>query len=145
MCYFKLHPDEERTINSRIKENVVTARILEIYKDELKFTCNQSVGSRKTLRRPDMCVIDLPVPIVVEIDEKQHKYYSREDEMLRVNQLYEDIGNPFTLIRLNPDGYKNGAKRICGCFNKNYEIACKKELDLRIGALVDTIRDIVDN
>lgn len=92
-----------------------------------------------------MCAIDLPVPIVIEIDENQHKYCDKEDEVLRVNELLEDIGKPFALIRINPDSYKIDTKQIRGCFDKNYKLACKKEWDIRIVALINTIRSVIDS
>jgi hypothetical protein len=46
--------------------------------------------------------------VVIEVDENQHKYYSKEDEELRINEILHNIGldKKMVFIRFNPSPYK---------------------------------------
>jgi hypothetical protein len=46
--------------------------------------------------------------VIIEVDENQHKGYSKEDncELVRMHQIYEVVGLPCIFLRFNPDNYR---------------------------------------
>lgn len=52
------------------------------------------------------------VLVAVEVDERQHKGYSKEDEALRITEILHNIGldKKMVFIRYNPDAYKVDGK-----------------------------------
>jgi hypothetical protein len=51
--------------------------------------------------------------LCIETDENQHKYYSKEDEIARYNDLFMSFGGKFIFIRFNPDKYKDKSGKSC--------------------------------
>lgn len=50
--------------------------------------------------------------LCIEIDETQHKYYNKQDENDRYDNLFMDFSGKYIFIRYNPDKYKlNGINK----------------------------------
>ena len=63
------------------------------------------VGSSK--RRPDIRLFANWGPLIIEVDENQHRNYTSSCNYKRLNDIYEDIDNEkMVVIRYNPDNYK---------------------------------------
>ena len=43
--------------------------------------------------------------LCIEVDENQHKYYIKEKEIERYNDLFMDFSGKYIFIRYNPDKY----------------------------------------
>jgi len=70
-------------------------------------------------KRPDF-VIDHPYfPIIVEVDEKQHKKYPGVCDVTRMIQLHQDFGENIVFIRYNPDSYTNRSGKLQKGFQQN--------------------------
>ncbi len=72
--------------------------------------------------------------VVTEIDENQHKYYDPNDEIERINQIFEDLGMKMVFIRFNPDGYKIGSVRKRTPMEKRYQALKAKYEEVKIQA-----------
>jgi len=71
-------------------------------------------------RRPDMFVDCLTHVVICECDEKQHPVSRYPCESRRTMELFEDVARrPTVFVRLNPDSYISGGKRIKGCFRED--------------------------
>jgi hypothetical protein len=51
--------------------------------------------------------------LCIETDENQHKYYNKEDEKSRYNDLFMMHGGKFIFIRFNPDKYVDSNNEKC--------------------------------
>lgn len=61
-----------------------------------------------SMRRPDYIIDKLLYKIIIEVDENQHILYNKDCEILRLKQIYFDLGgSPIVIIRYNPDEYIN--------------------------------------
>ena len=106
-CYVNLFPDKPVTRNYKTKERAVTDMIRQNLDPSFVAHCllvfDSTVACSK--RRPD-AYIDLQTHVlIIEVDEKQHKSYSEDNE--RSAELYRDFGErPIVMIRFNPDSYK---------------------------------------
>jgi hypothetical protein len=70
--------------------------------------------------------------VVIEVDEHQHKSYSKEDETLRIHEILHNIGldKKMVFIRYNPSSYK-----------------CKGEqvgTDVRLESLVQQANEVIE-
>ena len=107
-------------------------------------------GSSK--RRPDMLISFEAYCIIVEIDERQHRSYSNEDDEQRVTDLINDLqGRKLVLIRFNPDSYKD-ANRVNrrSLFSKTrgariYQIACPHKYEERMNKLKKLLEHYLTN
>ena len=93
--------------NIKEKEN----RIFKLITDNNYFAIQDSiikegcVGSSK--RRPDIRLFANWGPLIIEVDENQHRNYTSSCNYSRLNDIYEDIDNEkMVVIRYNPDNYK---------------------------------------
>jgi hypothetical protein len=120
-CYVKLNPDLKLPF-LKIKEYTVVNYIIDNFND-YNWIYNQKIQNGTSTRVPDL-LLDLGYQIIIiEIDEKQHKYYNKNEEELRINEICSDLLNrPIVFIHFNPDGYidKNNNKiKSCWKFTKN--------------------------
>jgi hypothetical protein len=78
-------------------------------------------------RRPDR-VYDCGTHfVVVEIDENQHKGYSKEDncELVRMHQIYEAVGMHTVFLRFNPNNFRVEGKLQKVNMQKRLELLTK--------------------
>lgn len=125
-CYYNLNPEEERSINFKTKELAFTQQL---YPDLILDRVIQGGASRY---RPD-ALLRLPTHcIIIEIDECQHLAYCNNAESMRLAAIQRDLNNvPLIVIRLNPDGYSDGVKRIEGCFSRKKGALVRKEKEYK--------------
>jgi hypothetical protein len=82
-------------------------------KNNIEFIHNKSVGYLCGNFKPDILIDCNTHFIVVEIDEDQHKQYTKECEFARMSNIYLANGLPTIFIRFNPDDFK-----VCQLRNK---------------------------
>jgi len=80
-------------------------------KNNIKFIHNKSVGYLCGNFKPDVLIDCNTHFIVVEIDEGQHKQYTKECEFARMSNIYLANGLPTLFIRFNPDNFSSGDAR----------------------------------
>lgn len=110
-CYSVNFPDDPISKSYLVKEKAVRKFINDSYPDK-KFAFNKIIEGGSSKRRPDILFINTieneKCAIIVEIDENNHNRYDPEDEMFRLDDISNDLGNiPIMLIRFNPDSYIN--------------------------------------
>ncbi len=155
-CFTITNPNGvKETKLTKTKEISVCIKILEQLGNNYNVFFNKTLNNKK---RPDVIVsnkneneLENPKTIIIEIDEKQHKEYTDNEELSRIQEFKQQYNNLF-VIRFNPDGYKNIHKtRINSCFEKNIGSKCaikeseKKQFDKRIQTLINTIQNIYNN
>jgi hypothetical protein len=69
--------------------------------------------------RPDFVINHPYFPIIVEVDEKQHKAYPGICDVTRMIQLHQDFGENIVFIRYNPDSYINRSGKKQKGFQQN--------------------------
>jgi hypothetical protein len=76
------------------------------------------------------------VLVAVEVDERQHKGYDKEDEEMRITEILHNIGvdKKMVFIRFNPDSYKVDGKSKRTAMDKRY-IALKEQITEVLGFL----------
>ena len=78
---------------------------------------------------------------IIEIDEKQHKCYSKKKENKRDNELL-NLENNVIIIKFNPDEYKKGEEFIKSCwYGKKLKKDKVEEWYERIKKLNETIEN----
>ena len=80
-------------------------------KNNIEFIHNKSVGYLCGNFKPDILIDCNTHFIVVEIDEGQHKQYTKECEFARMSNIYLANGLPTVFIRFNPDNFDYNNKR----------------------------------
>ena len=108
-CFRNLFPNDPRTALIRMKTKEIAVRDFintnyegfvhdkPLWIDNCKCVHLRSVDHRKLIKNTLLCV---------ETDERQHKYYDKEDKKARVNDLLMIHTGPWIFIRFNPDRYK---------------------------------------
>ena len=86
-------------------------------KDISKFKHNKRLLSKIYTIRPDILYNKRSHVVIVEIDEFQHKCYSNEKELIRMDNICMILCKPVVFIRFNPDSYKINSQKINTTFN----------------------------
>ena len=121
VCYKNEFPDSEYSKKQRVMKQTF---INYIYKEEFKESydwdsVDKTIDGTCNNRRPDYYKEFYTYSLILEIDENQHKYYNKQCEINRINELSIGFNHrPIVCIRFNPDNYinKNGEK-IDSIFN----------------------------
>lgn len=79
--------------------------------NNIEFIHNKSIGYLCGNFKPDILIDCNTHFIVVEIDESQHKQYTKECEFARMSNIYLANGLPALFIRFNPDDFDYNNKR----------------------------------
>jgi len=109
-CYQHLFPDDEATknISKKTRENYVRDFLKDTFEgfihDIPLWTGNCDCSHR---RRIDFRKLIGNTLLCIEVDEEQHKRYSKKDEEIRYDDLYMLHGGKFIFIRFNPDKFVN--------------------------------------
>ena len=111
-CFAHLYPDDERSlfITRKSKELKVVTYLLNIFNDfiyDKPFYVDLEGGCCATKRRIDLRKLINNTMLCIEIDENQHKYYIKQNDNDRYNDLFVDFSGKYIFIRYNPDKYKN--------------------------------------
>ncbi len=121
-CYAYHFPNDPLTFQIRCKTKEIAVRDYinsqftgfhhdkPLWISECECIHKRRVDHRKLIGNTLLCI---------ETDENQHKYYNKENEKARYNDLMMIHGGKFIFIRFNPDKYKENGK------NKNPTIATR--------------------
>jgi len=110
---------EKKTVKTKQKELIVK-KFLETNNIQI-FSYDKTVRSGCSKRRPDFIIQTTWGNIIIEVDENQHRnsLYDCECEIVRMKQIYFDIGIEFLLyIRFNPDSYKSNHENSFTLYKK---------------------------
>jgi hypothetical protein len=138
-CFFFLNPTDPRKRFYKLREHAFLLPIKDIYPD---IVIDKTIEGGCSKRRPDGLIHMNGYNIVIEIDEGQHLKYDTLCENRRTMEIFQDLGSlPLVFIRLNPDGYWVGKKRVKSVFDTKGK-ASAKMLQERIDVLVQTIEGV---
>ena len=109
-CFVNLFPDDPKalTVRKKSKEIQVMTHIFskyEEFKNDKPFYVDLEGGCCETKRRVDLRKLIGNTMLCIEVDENQHKYYIKEREANRYNDLFMDFSGKYVFIRYNPDKY----------------------------------------
>ena len=119
----------------------------------IQMSLNKKIEGGASSYRPDMLLYCNTHNVIVEIDERQHFRYNRNDEVIRSNSIFTDLGSkPLIMIHFNPDKYKaaNGCYKR-SVFSKDrktriYKIRYEKQYAYRLKKITDQLDTyLVDN
>jgi len=146
-CYYYTNPDAILTRNHKSKENQI---IGDLNKELNNIIIQDKIISNGcSKRRPDGLIKLNDYNIIIEIDENQHNDYSCENK--RLMEIFKDLGNsPLTIIRFNPDFYKENNKTIKSPFgitkiDGKLKLINKNEYKRRFNTLLETINYNIKN
>lgn len=111
-CFANMYPNDERSlfITRKSKELKVVTYLLNFFKEfiyDTPFYVDLEGGCCATKRRIDLRKLINNTMLCIEIDENQHKYYIKQNDIDRYNDLFIDFSGKYIFIRYNPDRYKN--------------------------------------
>jgi hypothetical protein len=114
-CFQYLFPNDPLTFQIRSKTKEIAVRDFinsrfEGFQHDKPLWYNESACDCTTKRRIDHRKLINETLLCIETDENQHKYYSKEDEIARYNELFMAYGGKFIFIRFNPDKYVENGK-----------------------------------
>ena len=109
-CFVNLFPEDPRalTVRKKSKELQVMTHIFSKYsgfKNDKPFYADLEGGCCETKRRIDLRKLICNTMLCIEVDENQHKYYIKEKEIERYNDIFMDFSGKYIFIRYNPDKY----------------------------------------
>ena len=109
-CFVNLFPEDPRalTVKKKSKELQVMTHIFSKYdgfKNDKPFYVDLEGGCCETKRRIDLRKLIGNTMLCIEVDENQHKYYIKQKEIERYNDLFMDFSGKYIFIRYNPDKY----------------------------------------
>ena len=146
-CFYYTNPTHILTRNHKTKENQII--------NDLNIELNNIIIQDKIIyggcskRRPDGLIKLNDYNIIIEIDEEQHQNYECENK--RLMEIFKDLGNsPLTIIRFNPDSYKENLKTIKSPFgitklDGKLKIINQKEYNKRFIKLLEIIQYNIHN
>ena len=106
---YNLSYDFDSKLNCGIVRDFINSRF-EGFQHDNPLWYNETACDCTTKRRIDHSKLINDTILCIEIDENQHKSYSKEDEIARYNDLFMAFGSKFIIIRFNPDEYKDNGK-----------------------------------
>lgn len=109
-CFVNLFPEDPKalTVRKKSKEIQVMTHVFSKYdgfKNDKPFYVDLEGGCCETKRRIDLRKLIGNTMLCIEVDENQHKYYIKEHEANRYNDLFMDFSGKYIFIRYNPDKY----------------------------------------
>lgn len=122
-------PKNETKLLNLLKENNIT------------FFHDKSPGNLNTKYRPDFLIPLDKYNIIIECDENQHNVYTRDYELMRMQEIQKALQKPTLFIRFNPDNhYRNKIKKqtklsvrfknLIKIYNEYKDIELKEELKI---------------
>ena len=119
-CYIFKNPKSEVAIKNRVlKQDLINDIYKEMYPKFKWDSFDTVIQDTCNNRRPDYFKECYTHVLILEIDENQHKYYNKQCEKNRINELFTGFADrKIIFIRFNPDGYKNKqGDKIKSCFS----------------------------
>ena len=109
-CFVNIFPQDPRalTVRRKSKELQVMTHIFSKYdgfKNDKPFYADLEGGCCATKRRIDLRKLINNTMLCIEVDENQHKYYIKDKEIERYNDLFLDFSGKYIFIRYNPDKF----------------------------------------
>ena len=109
-CFVNIFPEDPRalTVRKKFKELQVMTHIFSKYsgfKNDKPFYVDLEGGCCETKRRVDLRKLIDNTMLCIEVDENQHKYYIKQNEIARYNDLFMDFSGKYIFIRYNPDKF----------------------------------------
>ena len=109
-CFVNIFPEDPRalTVRKKSKELQVMTHIFSKYsgfKNDKSFYVDLEGGCCETKRRVDLRKLIDNTMLCIEVDENQHKYYIKQNEIARYNDLFMDFSGKYIFIRYNPDKF----------------------------------------
>ena len=109
-CFINIFPEDPRalTVRKKSKELQVMTHIFSKYsgfKNDKPFYVDLEGGCCATKRRIDLRKLIGNTILCIEVDENQHKYYIKDKEEERYNDLFMDFSGKYIFIRYNPDKF----------------------------------------
>ncbi len=117
-CYVNIFPNEPKSRNYKLKENLVKEDINDRIKSNyphLNIIYDKSIDGGCSARRPDQMIDCYTHVVFGEVDEEQHSAPEYSCENKRMMTLMRDVGlRPVVFIRFNPDSYvdSNNVKHV---------------------------------
>jgi hypothetical protein len=127
-CFSHIFPDDPLTLQiyNKSKELKVINYIATKYNGFIHDKClyvGLEGGCCESKRRIDLRKLINNTMLCIEIDENQHKYYIKQDNENRYNDLYMDFSGKYIFIRYNPDSYiENGVRKNPHFNTRMYEL-----------------------
>lgn len=114
-CFANLFPDDPRTlmIQKKSKEIKVVSYIsqnIEGFVHDKPLYVDLKGGCCDSKRRIDLRKLIGNTMLCIEIDENEHKYYNKNEEDIRYDNLFMDFSGKYIFIRYNPDKFKIDGK-----------------------------------
>jgi len=106
---YNLSYDFDSKLNCGIVRDFIHSRF-EGFQHDKPLWYNETAYNYTTKRRIYYHKLINDTLLCIEIDENQHKSYSKEDEIARYNDLFMAFDSKFIIIRFNPDEYKDNGK-----------------------------------
>lgn len=106
---YNISYDFDSKLNYGIVRDFINTRF-EGFQDDNQLWYNETAYNFTNKTRIDHLKLINDTILCIEIDENQHKSYSKEDEIARYNDLFMAFDSKFIIIRFNPDEYKDNGK-----------------------------------
>jgi hypothetical protein len=112
ICFSHFFPNDPRTKNIRLKskEIAVVNHVCQNHDGEwyndVPLRVNFEDECCPSRRRIDLYRMIEGTLLCIEVDENQHKYYTKQDDFKRYNEIFLDMSCKYIFIRYNPDKYK---------------------------------------
>jgi hypothetical protein len=134
-CFQNLFPNDPLSFQFRSKTKEIAVRdyinstFQGFQHDTTLWTGNCNCTHR---RRIDHRKLINDTLLCIETDEYQHKFYDKNDEEIRYDDLFMLHGGKFIYIRFNPDKYKNKHGKTCNPMLYNRLLILKQEIERQI-------------
>lgn len=116
LCITYCQPDKQyhQIKHEKKKEKKVLKYLDDNLETDYKIQDDRTIDTSCNRKRPDRIYDCNTHFVIVEIDENQHKGYSKEEncELVRMHQIYEALGLPCIFLRFNPDNFKVSGKLV---------------------------------
>lgn len=142
-CFYKNHPEDQRTRNHKIRELAVVNRVIDRVGTAYPTHADKQHGPSR--KRPDLLIELVAFNIIVEVDENQHSQYDPEDERERIQLIHRDLKHkPLIVIRINPDTYKKNGKSQGSAFRVNKESKLVEPIPKKFDERMERLYERVD-
>ena len=97
------------------RRKVWERRMITVLEKQIKtkfYSLDMPLDTACNLKRPDVVYDCKSYFLIIECDEKQHKYYGDKCETNRLIMIAKAAGLPILVIRYNPDCYLDGAGKL---------------------------------